>query len=1584
VDQGPLISVIVAAFNHERFVEEALRSLAAQTYQPLELIVVDDGSTDGTFAEIQRLLPLLQERFQRVDIASKPHEGIARTLAACLRRAASDIVYMLDSDDIAVPQAVERLMQHLRAPEIALAVGDNEYIDADSRPITVEKLGAVCSTLLEFHTKGRVDFRADRDFGSYASLIGGNYVPNGWLFRRSAIIEVGGYHESFMLDDWSLLVRLAKKHRIVFAGEVLARYRLHAGNTNRLHGEALFLDAARVLVAERDYCRSHGLEREWIEHAARLLGALTPEQIDRTNFIPALFPELKQASVERLRTFAAAFAAATADRPRADSAPRIAPIAAPIPPAGSHGLRIHLYALCWNEARMLPFFFRHYDPFVERYVIFDDGSTDGSLELLQKHPRVEVRRFTRAHPDSFVLSELALYDTSWKESRGSADWVIVTDIDEHIWHPDFAGYLKRCRQQGVTVVPALGYEMISDSFPDPDEELCQTRTFGAPAADMCKLAIFDPDAIEELRRTPGGHEAHPIGRIVAPPRDELLLLHYKLLGKAYATARFSLLRTGLCDGDRRREWGHHWQLAPDELLESMDGYRARAVDVSAGADACETYPEARWWAGSFARLEDRARLDRLNQDRDRLAIALALSTECSEARARYLLEAEAQLLAARAAIETHEQRVRALEQSRTWRWTARIRLAAALARQLADALVRFLGRTGVRRWELWLESPAEHEAIDRAVHVSGWVFHRGSPVTHVEVALGSGTPVTAEFPLVRSDVALAYPADRVGEPGFRVTLEPSGEGPTTVHVVFRCADGTRRHVERSVRKVQGHEVRSVAAAAAPAPTLFPAQVPLAAPDRLADAVHRCLLEWTCGVATPIAVLDWTRSGRLTGRFEHTFIFTSPERSNPVLPYLDRSIDVVAIDVDDPMRAAEAERVAIRCVLRCSDNTASADAIQPRRAHARSVSIVIPVHGQWPLTRQCLEQLWQTTPSRFSLEVIVVDDGSPDETARGLEQLAAGEPRLRIVRHAINQGFGAACNSGAAAATGDVLVFLNNDTLPQPCWLEPLVDSLDQLPNAGAVGARLVGADGILQEAGGAVFRDGSAWNLGRGFSPDDPLLARVRAVDYCSAAALATRKSLFEALGGFDQAYAPAYYEDTDYCFRLRERGYETYVQPASTVVHLEGGTAGTDLARGSKQFQAVHRVRFRETHEAALDRQFDPPLQPSRFELRRVTARRRADARDVLVIAPTPAEFDRESGSRRVFQLIELFRQLDWQVTFIAQHETSGLNYVHALQQLGVEVWAGPDTPAASPRKLTDPGTLLREARFDLAVLHFWHLAERYLPTIREFSPNTSIWVDSVDLHLLRRSRERQSARQPLSDADGIDAARELNVYAASDRVLAVSRKEAALIDDLLGRPGYTSVLPDFERYSFESRAADEANGLLFLGNFRHAPNIAALEWLCRDILPRLDPGLLSRHPLTVVGNDLTEGLISRCGGPQSAIRWVGWVPAIEPYVRKARVMVVPLLSGAGTKRKLVQALMLGTPAVTTRVGAEGLDLVDGVHALIADSPQEFSTAIARLLTDERLWSRLANAGASHARESHGIDVAARALSDLVAAEFT
>jgi len=218
-----------------------------------------------------------------------------------------------------------------------------------------------------------------------------------------------------------------------------------------------------------------------------------------------------------------------------------------------------------------------------------------------------------------------------------------------------------------------------------------------------------------------------------------------------------------------------------------------------------------------------------------------------------------------------------------------------------------------------------------------------------------------------------------------------------------------------------------------------------------------------------------------------------------------------------------------------------------------VSVVIPVFNRWALTRACLDAI-AAAPLGGDAEIIVVDDGSNDETPAMLAAcVAAGDP-LRAVTHARNGGFAIACNDGAAAAGGEYVVFLNNDTLPQPGWLAALVAEADAHPEAAAVGAKLLFPDGTVQHAGVVIGEDRNPHHVYAGFPGDHPAVNRPRPFQVVTAACLLVRRSVFTELGGFDPAFRNGH-EDVDLCLRLGEAGWAVRYCPASVVVHLESAT---------------------------------------------------------------------------------------------------------------------------------------------------------------------------------------------------------------------------------------------------------------------------------------------------------------------------------------------------------------------------------------------------------------------------------------------
>jgi GT2 family glycosyltransferase len=230
------------------------------------------------------------------------------------------------------------------------------------------------------------------------------------------------------------------------------------------------------------------------------------------------------------------------------------------------------------------------------------------------------------------------------------------------------------------------------------------------------------------------------------------------------------------------------------------------------------------------------------------------------------------------------------------------------------------------------------------------------------------------------------------------------------------------------------------------------------------------------------------------------------------------------------------------------------------------SIVIPVHGRAGLTRQCLDTILGEPPA-VDVELIVVDDASPDETP---QVLAAYGDRVRSVRLEVNAGFAGACNAGARAARGELLVFLNNDTIPVAGWLDALVTYADDHPAAAIVGAKLLFPNETIQHAGVVVCQDDNPRHIYAGFPAAHPAVNVSRRFQAVTAACMVVRRGVFEAAGGFDEAYRNCL-EDTDLCLRVVEAGHEVHYCHESVLYHLESvsrGRRSKEIERNAKLFR--------------------------------------------------------------------------------------------------------------------------------------------------------------------------------------------------------------------------------------------------------------------------------------------------------------------------------------------------------------------------------------------------------------------------------
>ena len=685
------------------------------------------------------------------------------------------------------------------------------------------------------------------------------------------------------------------------------------------------------------------------------------------------------------------------------------------------------------------------------------------------------------------------------------------------------------------------------------------------------------------------------------------------------------------------------------------------------------------------------------------------------------------------------------------------------------------------------------------------------------------------------------------------------------------------------------------------------------------------------------------------------INVAPERAPVKLKARLRSGSIVVQQLDKYFLGRDERAAAF--LLAIDAHRASLLAL-PQHAAPR-VSIIIAVYNQLEVTLACLKAILRNT-GEVPYEVIIVDDCSDAHTHSSL-QLVQG---LRLFRNETNRGFLESCNRGAAEARGEYLLFLNNDTEVTAGWLTAMLRVFESRADAGLVGAKLVYADGRLQEAGGIIWRDASGANYGKWDNPDKPEYNYVREVDYCSGACILTPKALFDELGQFDRALVPAYYEDTDYAFKIREAGRKVYYQPFATVVHHEGISSGTSTDSGVKAYQLVNQVKFRTKWQHRLALLPDGHTTPqSRAKDRGVE--RRVLVADARVICP-----DQDSGSLRMLNLLLIFQQLGFKVTFLPGNRLRHSPYTERLQELGIECVHAPFL-----RDFRD-FLIERAGEFDVIVLSRMEMGQKMLDACLECTPSTPIIFDTVDLHFLRGQREAELENSDAKRQEAASVRRtELDIASRCDAVIVVSPIEKEVLEQELP-DSHVAIISNIHELHEPVRPFTGRKDFVFIGGFEHPPNVDGMVWFCTKIMP-LVTAEIPEARLHIIGSKMPPAV--RNLAAENVITH-GYVEDVEPFFQSCVLSVAPLRYGAGVKGKVNQSMSYGVPVVGTHVAVEGMHLVHGEDVLVADNPADFARQIVRLHRDPELWARLSRGGMQNIRSYFSFDAAKRNLSALLA----
>ncbi|MBL6082184.1 class I SAM-dependent methyltransferase [Belnapia sp. T18] len=638
-----------------------------------------------------------------------------------------------------------------------------------------------------------------------------------------------------------------------------------------------------------------------------------------------------------------------------------------------------------------------------------------------------------------------------------------------------------------------------------------------------------------------------------------------------------------------------------------------------------------------------------------------------------------------------------------------------------------------------------------------------------------------------------------------------------------------------------------------------------------------------------------------------------------------------------------------------------------RVERPDVSIVLVLHNQAELTFGCLGSIAETlSDGGLGVEVVILDNASTDRTAMLLDRIEGPE----IIRSKTNLHFLKGVNLAARSATGRALLLLNNDAQLLPGAVTAALRTLDSQPDIGAVGGRIILPDGTLQEAGSILWRNGAAAGYGRGQDPNTPDFMFQRDVDYCSGAFLLTPMAVWREMGGFDERYAPAYYEETDYCLRLWESGRRVVFDPDVVIMHYEFGSSSS--AADALALQATNHRIFVEQHREWLDGQF--PLDPMNVIAARTA---RSSRRRILVLddrVPKP-ELGRgyPRANRFLHELLEAGADV---ALFPMNRHAETWHGVRRALDKRIEVLIAAD------RTQIRAYLEARRGHFDaIIVCRPPNMAafEEAIGSDRDLIGEARVIYDAEALFVTRDLQRREALGEaPAEPERHLMVASEVALTRLADSVVSVSPSEQDTLETYGARD--VRILGHALDDAPLSTGFDERDRIVFLGaiDAEDAPNADAVRWFANAVLPELRRSLGEEMRLTVIGLAQAPSIAALDG---TALELVGMVDDLHAALARARVMVVPSRLGAGIPHKAHQAAMLGIPMVVTSLIANQLGWKDGREVLVADESSAFAAACSRLHRDRALWESVRRNALERARQECAPEAFAATVARLVEA---
>ena len=606
-----------------------------------------------------------------------------------------------------------------------------------------------------------------------------------------------------------------------------------------------------------------------------------------------------------------------------------------------------------------------------------------------------------------------------------------------------------------------------------------------------------------------------------------------------------------------------------------------------------------------------------------------------------------------------------------------------------------------------------------------------------------------------------------------------------------------------------------------------------------------------------------------------------------------------------------------------------------------VSIVLVLSNRAELTLSCLHSILHN--SFKSLEVIIVDNDSSDHTKKLLAKIQG----VKFIFNDNNCDFILAANQASEVAQGEYLLFLNNDAQILGDSISHAIKTINEKPDIGAVGGKIILPDGTLQEAGSIIWQDGSCLGYGRGDNPELPQYMFKREVDYCSGSFLLTSRQLFTELGRFNAIFETAYYGNIDYCVKLHKVGKKIIYDPQVAILNYE--FASSQNNEQTIDLQQRNQKTFIDQHRIWLQSQYDPDLS----NILNASVRKGAQQKILFIDDRIPHAY-LGLGYTRSLKMLQIMNNLEYLITFYPTDLSYQENWQDAYQDIPRTIEIAKDWGLQKLEKFLQSRPNFYDIVFVSRPHNMNHL--NYILAKENILDNAKIIYDVPALYCLRELAIQKLRGKPLSSEAQQEAIQEeLRIALNSDLIISVSSAEQKKFLDhgyssveILGNSLITVPTPN----NFAKRQS-----ILFVGAIYEleSPNADSLLWFSQEILPLIQQELGAIFNFLVVGNNTVPELnekVAQLNYP--GIKMLGRVDNLLQIYNRSRLFIAPTRIAAGIPHEIHQAVAYGLPVVTTSAIASQLEWQNEQELLTADNPQDFAHQCIRLYQEEELWHKL------------------------------